>query len=441
MGAGCCHKNSIHIKYKETTRKEIILSPQKPYPKPCESVEYQELVKIFAYNWIKNRGHLDINQKSFLLVWNPSYAILWMLDTIFDYLDIDDLQKMTWVSKLFWFTATLERNYEKFEQAVEAPIKITKEDEEIDKMVTEWLNGLAKQRAQTLPNSSMQDSYANPELKPKNKVKKVSIFKGTSQKNKFLLDTILEGSEYASSQGDEWNVEDTRTLENALNQTNIPNTRNNKPSQKLSSNTIGSHCIGMGSFNDTYGSRLSIVSREINCKSPIPQWGRKSPLIANGGEIVHTLNSLSKKRQTITSYLEKDRKQLVNALTNSALSISASPDCDNGNKTRLKRTKTVTSNYQDAYNTTQKNLVKIGYQEIAKGFGNGKSQFNPVFIEKIHSDRRLTVNPGKKMDKSLIKIVPRIANAFQEGEFFSIKESELESVDYNMSVDNEAKWI
>ena len=41
-----------------------------------------------------------------------------MVDKIFDYLDIEDLEIMTWVSRLFWFAATLERVYEKFTPCV-----------------------------------------------------------------------------------------------------------------------------------------------------------------------------------------------------------------------------------------------------------------------------------------------------------------------------------
>lgn len=88
-----------------------------------------------------------------------------MLDTIFEYLDIDDLQRMTWVSKLFCFTATLERNYDKFDKTIEPPTLPSKKDEEIDKMVTDCLNGLAKQRYHNLSDSAMQILNNNTNLK------------------------------------------------------------------------------------------------------------------------------------------------------------------------------------------------------------------------------------------------------------------------------------
>jgi len=38
---------------------------------------------------------MDETQKQFLILWEPKYAILCMVDKIFDYLDIEDLEIMT----------------------------------------------------------------------------------------------------------------------------------------------------------------------------------------------------------------------------------------------------------------------------------------------------------------------------------------------------------
>ena len=84
-----------------------------------------------------------------------------MIDMIFDYLDIQDLQIMTCVSKLFCFAATLERNYDKFNSAKEIEL-LQKEQEkkrkkdEIDHMVAECLKGMHKYQQPVLQEPTLQ---------------------------------------------------------------------------------------------------------------------------------------------------------------------------------------------------------------------------------------------------------------------------------------------
>lgn len=54
-------------------------------------------------------------QKVILLQMNPKSAILWLIDQIFDYLEIEDLEKVACVCRLFMYTATMEKLYQKFD--------------------------------------------------------------------------------------------------------------------------------------------------------------------------------------------------------------------------------------------------------------------------------------------------------------------------------------
>ena len=50
-----------------------------------------------------------------LLRINPKIAILGLLDKIFDYFTFEDLERVAWVWKLFWYVATLDKLYVKYE--------------------------------------------------------------------------------------------------------------------------------------------------------------------------------------------------------------------------------------------------------------------------------------------------------------------------------------
>lgn len=80
------------------------------------------------------------------MVMKPKHGILCMLDKIFDFMDIDELERMAKVSRLFCFAATLERHYEKFKPVIETThVKI--EDAAIHAMVANCLKGMQERKS------------------------------------------------------------------------------------------------------------------------------------------------------------------------------------------------------------------------------------------------------------------------------------------------------
>lgn len=65
-----------------------------------------------------------------------------MIDKIFDYLEIKELVKMTRVSQLFCFAATLERNFDKFTQKSVKKISDSHYDNVIAQMVSSYNSSL-----------------------------------------------------------------------------------------------------------------------------------------------------------------------------------------------------------------------------------------------------------------------------------------------------------
>ena len=65
--------------------------------------------KISSFPWVDFIQFIGVNANK------PNIAVLLQcLDKILDYLPLEDLSRMAWVSKFFWYAATLERLYEKF---------------------------------------------------------------------------------------------------------------------------------------------------------------------------------------------------------------------------------------------------------------------------------------------------------------------------------------
>ena len=75
---------------------------------------------------------VDNDTKIRIMKLKPAEGVLCFLDKIFDYLDFEDLEKWVFWWKLFWYTVTLDRILEKYEEDLWSSIKtVDKIDEDL----------------------------------------------------------------------------------------------------------------------------------------------------------------------------------------------------------------------------------------------------------------------------------------------------------------------
>mmetsp|Transcript_20483 Transcript_20483/g.22842 ORF Transcript_20483/g.22842 Transcript_20483/m.22842 type:complete len:145 (+) Transcript_20483:73-507(+) len=122
--------------------------------------DYIKLVQVFAYNYIQSECIIDEVQRTFLMVMKPKHGILCMLDKVFDYFDLEELERMTKVCRLFCFAATLERNYEKFKPQAETT-QSKYEDAEIHAMVANCIKNMQKSKAIFSTESTIVHTNSN----------------------------------------------------------------------------------------------------------------------------------------------------------------------------------------------------------------------------------------------------------------------------------------
>lgn len=70
---------------------------------------------LVAKSYLELEGSPTFEQRQKLLQLQPKFGVLALLDKILDYLEFEELEKVILVSKIFFYAATQEKLYVKFE--------------------------------------------------------------------------------------------------------------------------------------------------------------------------------------------------------------------------------------------------------------------------------------------------------------------------------------
>jgi hypothetical protein len=89
---------------------------------------------LVAKSYLELEGNPTFEQRQKLLKLQPKFGVLGLLDKILDYLEFEELERVILVSKIFFYAATQEKLYIKFDlHSISSTLSF--QDEDVDKIM------------------------------------------------------------------------------------------------------------------------------------------------------------------------------------------------------------------------------------------------------------------------------------------------------------------